>query len=101
MPTRMRRSPNRRSLTPAGAAPGPNGRKGGADAAGSSQVSHSEDIPVRYWVGIDRTSADDKRTFAEALSPVYFDFSQALEALAAIQQTQPEARIIVETDAGG
>lgn len=61
-------------------------------------MTASEQIPVRYWVGIDRTSTDGERTFAEALSPVYHDFSQALEALATIQQDQPDARIIVETD---
>lgn len=58
----------------------------------------SEEIPVRYWVGVDHPSADGERTFAEALSPVYPDFGQALEALAAIQKDHPEARIIVETD---
>lgn len=62
-------------------------------------MPHSHDIPVRYWIGIDRPSADGERTFAEALSPVYRDFNQALEALAAIQQDHPDARIIVETDA--
>lgn len=62
-------------------------------------MAPSEDIPVRYWVGIDHPSADGARTFAEALSPVYHDFGQALEALAAIQEDHPHARIIVETNA--
>jgi hypothetical protein len=64
-------------------------------------LSQSDDIPVRYWVGIDRASADGQRTFAEALSPVFHDFPQALRALSEIQQDHPEARIIVETDSAG
>lgn len=61
-------------------------------------MARSEEVPVRYWVGIDRPSTSGERVFAETLSPVYHDFSQALEALAAIQEEHPEARIIVETD---
>jgi len=70
----------------------------GPSAAGSLPVSVPDEIPVRYWIGIDRTAADGERTFAEALSPVFRDFGQALEALAAIQQDHPDARIVVETD---
>ncbi|MEF8793932.1 hypothetical protein [Thiohalorhabdus sp.] len=61
-------------------------------------MAPSQEIPVRYWVGIDHPSTDGERTFAEALSPVFNDFGQALEALAEIQKAHPEARIIVETD---
>jgi len=61
-------------------------------------LAPSEEIPVRYWVGVDHPDPDGERTFAEALSPVYQDFGQALEALAAIQKDHPQARIIVETD---